>query len=218
MSWTDIPDSVLEIDKPVRSIDIVALRDNDIALAEGDTHASILIRPLVLLDEEVVSSAVAQVDLSVAAGYREYRLAYDRVVPVTNAVNCFARLGVGGVIDTGASSYEYVATRTNTGAASSLSGSTGISLMYLDGVIGISNNAEFGISGEMVLYDLSATGVRKRGIVDSTLKTGTSVTYDIRGVNWGISANLRDNAVDTVRVAMSSGNIASGRLRLFGRK
>lgn len=34
-TWTNIPDSVLEVGKPARSIDAMALRDNPIAIAEG---------------------------------------------------------------------------------------------------------------------------------------------------------------------------------------
>lgn len=37
--WTDIADSVLEVGKPIRSIDHFALRDNITALAEGATGA-----------------------------------------------------------------------------------------------------------------------------------------------------------------------------------
>lgn len=34
-NWTDIPDSVLEPAKPIRSIDGLALRDNPVAIVEG---------------------------------------------------------------------------------------------------------------------------------------------------------------------------------------
>ena len=37
--WTDIPNSSLEPDKPIRSIDGVALRDNPVAIAEGSPGA-----------------------------------------------------------------------------------------------------------------------------------------------------------------------------------
>jgi len=39
MSWTDIPDSVLEPNKPIRSVDGLALRDNPIAIANGEPGA-----------------------------------------------------------------------------------------------------------------------------------------------------------------------------------
>ena len=38
-TWTTIPDTSLEPGKPIRSIDALALRDNPIALAEGQTGA-----------------------------------------------------------------------------------------------------------------------------------------------------------------------------------
>lgn len=38
-TWTNIPDSVLEPGKPVRSVDALALRDNPIAIAEGASGA-----------------------------------------------------------------------------------------------------------------------------------------------------------------------------------
>lgn len=37
--WTDISDSVLEPNKPIRSVDGIALRDNPIAIAEGASGA-----------------------------------------------------------------------------------------------------------------------------------------------------------------------------------
>ncbi|MFP1646125.1 hypothetical protein [Pontitalea aquivivens] len=39
MAWTTIPDSVFEIDKPGRAVDMRALRDNPIAIAEGASGA-----------------------------------------------------------------------------------------------------------------------------------------------------------------------------------
>ena len=35
MAWTNIPDDVLEPNKPIRSVDAIALRDNPIAIAQG---------------------------------------------------------------------------------------------------------------------------------------------------------------------------------------
>lgn len=39
MAWTTIPDTSLEPGKPIRSIDILALRDNPIAISAGDVGA-----------------------------------------------------------------------------------------------------------------------------------------------------------------------------------
>lgn len=39
MAYTDIPDANLEPGKPIRSIDALALRDNPIAIANGDNGA-----------------------------------------------------------------------------------------------------------------------------------------------------------------------------------
>lgn len=39
MAWTHIPDSSLEPGKPIRSVDGLALRDNPIAIANGDPGA-----------------------------------------------------------------------------------------------------------------------------------------------------------------------------------
>lgn len=39
MAWTTIPDTNLQPDKPARSIDALALRDNPIAIANGDSGA-----------------------------------------------------------------------------------------------------------------------------------------------------------------------------------
>lgn len=47
-SWTTVPDSSLEPGKPVRSIDILALRDNPIAIAEGASGAPRMSWPAVV--------------------------------------------------------------------------------------------------------------------------------------------------------------------------
>ena len=39
MTWVSIPNASLEVGKPARSIDVVALRDNPIAIANGDAGA-----------------------------------------------------------------------------------------------------------------------------------------------------------------------------------
>jgi hypothetical protein len=39
MAWTDIDDSFLEPGKPIRSADLIALRDNPIAITEGSPGA-----------------------------------------------------------------------------------------------------------------------------------------------------------------------------------
>ena len=39
MSWTNIPNGNLAVGAPIRSVDQLALRDNPIAIAEGDTGA-----------------------------------------------------------------------------------------------------------------------------------------------------------------------------------
>lgn len=39
MAWTNIPDSSLEPGKPIRSVDGLALRDNPIAIANGESGA-----------------------------------------------------------------------------------------------------------------------------------------------------------------------------------
>jgi hypothetical protein len=39
-TWTTIPDSSLEPGKPIRSIDALALRDNPVAIAEGEVGAT----------------------------------------------------------------------------------------------------------------------------------------------------------------------------------
>lgn len=42
MSWTNIPDDALAVDKPIRSVDHLALRDNPIAIAQRATGAPVV--------------------------------------------------------------------------------------------------------------------------------------------------------------------------------
>lgn len=66
MAWTNIPDSVLQVDKPIRSVDHLALRDNPIAIAHRDPGAPIVQVP-VRIYFTVVGGHVWVVPASVSA-------------------------------------------------------------------------------------------------------------------------------------------------------
>ena len=63
-NWTNIPDSVLEPGKPIRSVDGLALRDNPIALAEGSPGAP-RIGGFALGDQCVTTRAIANFNVTV---------------------------------------------------------------------------------------------------------------------------------------------------------
>jgi len=69
MTWTNIPDTNIEPGKPVRSIDMIAMRDNIPALANGDAGAprikTVALEPPVAGDLYVIARLLPNLDLIV---------------------------------------------------------------------------------------------------------------------------------------------------------
>ncbi|MBK1780554.1 hypothetical protein JHL22_04930 [Advenella sp. WQ 585] len=72
-TWTNIPDSVLEVGKPARSVDALALRDNPKAIAEGDSAAP---RIQTALANETVSYAGDIVGAFLSAPGTDFEVRY----------------------------------------------------------------------------------------------------------------------------------------------
>jgi hypothetical protein len=82
-TFTTIPNSSLEPGKPIRSIDGLALRDNPIAIAEGDSAAPRIVGKAVMLFSQYPVLTVSASSAYIA----EIGAGSEAVTPVTTAVS-----------------------------------------------------------------------------------------------------------------------------------
>lgn len=210
--WTEVPDSVLEVDKPIRSIDITALRDNDKAIVEGKacgTSGYGIGRNK--LASGVIASAQAVLDIPMTS-YTAYKNKVIKLhlLPATDAAELLMRFSTdgGSTFAAGASDYgtEYSAGGTTTAA-----NGTNI-LVSAGGAIG--NVAAEGWSGEVHLFETTdaTKWTRATFFASQVDSTAGQVTRNAHGS--GSRRAAQDT--DAVRFLFSSGNIASGSWTLYG--
>lgn len=202
-TYTAIPDSDIDPESPGTTTLFTRLRDNPLAVAEGDATAPSIIG-LDPIGEVVVSSPVAGVDFQNGVGgivfdstYDAYKIALINVVPATDAVSLYGRVYVGGVLQTGASAYDY-------------SGATQAEMEFAASIGSASGE---GLDGEIYVNGITSSTQFKRFTATATytLSTGFS-TGGTRGGQYRSSAS----AIDGVRLYFSAGNIESGTFRLYG--
>ena len=170
----------------------------------------------VLLDELTASSS-ATLDLTsgfVADNFARYEIEFDRLLPATNSVNLWLRLSTdaGATFNAGATDYVYATSGYNSAAGTLTASSGGGAAQGLINPSTIANTvAAGGISGRIVLVRPDITDIPHLQV--------DAVYYD--GTNWCrtsgcIFAADFGAAFNGVRLMMSSGNIVSGDVRLYG--
>ncbi|TVR06626.1 MAG: hypothetical protein EA385_15010 [Salinarimonadaceae bacterium] len=164
-------------------------------------------------------SSVAAVDFTslITADYDEYVLSLDKVIPATNDVDLYIRVSD----DNGATfkATGYVGTLFLVPApASSIAlgvSTTGVSIARRLATADISNSSAGGVSGDFV--------IRPKGTATPKLIIGQGSHLGTNSGNWqswmvsGVWGG-GNAAIDAVRVLFSSGNIASGTIRFYGRR
>ena len=174
---------------------------------------------LVLLGTATASSSTSidigsglDIDVAIDNTYDRYLITYDEIVPGTDAVAFYLRLGNGGAFDSGASDYGWIGIN--------MTGSTTVNGAYdaADAQIPLFvANAVGGAAGE------SASGHAWIHAPSDTA-TNTLVTYEatfisnagVMSMGRGHGSRLEAAAHDRARLLMSTGNIASGEVKLYG--
>jgi lysophospholipid acyltransferase (LPLAT)-like uncharacterized protein len=164
----------------------------------------------VLLEQHTASSS-ATLDFTafISSTYDEYQFELINVLPATNGANLLARVGTGGgpTWDTGnnygyANSYAYP-------SAGGGEGATVQSSMLLNGAV---SNTNMGSCGHLRLFNPSGT-TQYKSLMGQLTCYHSTVGYLIRSLT-GIYAQT--TAVTGIRFLFSSGNIASGTIRVYG--
>lgn len=167
---------------------------------------------MVLLDTKTASSS-SSLDFTNLTGFQNFVFVLDNLIPATNAVSFQAQISQdnGSSFKAGGADYHYAAWTVNDGAASGPATSAATSAVTTTGAV--SNNTSHGVSGTVQVHNLAATATQKAvdykvwylnsgGLFESNAGTG-QYTSD-------------SNAINALRFKMSSGNIASGVIKLYG--
>jgi len=169
---------------------------------------------LTLLEQHTASSS-ATLDFTtcISATYDEYMIEFVGIIPATNSVSFVMRMGTGAgpTYDTGAN-YGWAAFTIRAAATGFDGVEGGTTAMRIGYSTTIDNTSTGSLNGTIRLYDPQSTSLYKRwnGIVSMVASGGFRVVDLCEG------SYESTTAVTAVRFYMSSGNISSGTIRIYG--
>lgn len=169
---------------------------------------------LVLLEQHTASSS-ASLDFTsfISSTYDTYKIEVVELAPATDTASCVMSIGTGGgpTYDSG-NNYEWAAVGETTAAAGwAFAGTTGVAGLFPS----MSNNAGYGIGhASLTVTGLQSTTHRKtfHGTIQYVTSIGPASRFGVWGAQWVTTGT----AVTALRFSMTSGNIASGTIRIYG--
>ena len=176
--------------------------------------AALAVPSRVLLATKTASASASLVFTELNnATYSVYEIELTNVKPATDGVSLYMRTSTnaGSSYDSGAADYAWGLTGTSAGSATQ-GASTGDVAIAMNTVVTVGNGAnEYGVSGRMTLRSApAAVYTTTDGHVTYWNTAGALVQVAVGG------ARLSAADVDAVQFLFSSGNIASGSIRLYG--
>lgn len=166
--------------------------------------------------EEKSASASATLDFTnyIDAQYQSYFFVILDIVPATDGAVFYIRTSTdgGSTFDSGASDYQYSYVVMLAGSSVGQGSSTAATQIITSGAIG-SLSGE-GLAGTVELFNPSNTVQHKHVSFCITQRNSAGILRFIDGT--GTRSAAAD--VDAVRFFMNSGNIASGKIILYGRR
>lgn len=172
---------------------------------------------LVFLEAHTAATSATLDFTSISSTYVAYMLVFEQLVPSTNADSIYLRMGTGAgpTYDSTAGHYAYVGVR-NSNTAGASGGSTSTTFIGLDGgsgAEGVSSTASNGgMSGKFVV--VLGGGSAFTTVRGESEYWGSINTLPVVGTASG--AFLQTTAVTALRVLASTGNLASGTVRMYG--
>ncbi|MEO7398394.1 MAG: hypothetical protein ABIW84_07510 [Ilumatobacteraceae bacterium] len=165
------------------------------------------------------ASASAQLDFTsfISSTYDEYMIELINLVPATNDVALRMRMGTGGgpTFDTGAN-YGWGIFIARAGGSATTGGETGQTFIGLNygagGTLGVSSSTNYGLCGHARLFSPQSTALYK--IIEGDTSYLDAEPFRIRAIVTGSYQST--TAVTAVQFYFSSGNIASGTIRVYG--
>lgn len=160
------------------------------------------------------SSATLDFTAFISSTYDEYLFELVNVLPATNAADLLMRVGTGGgpTYDSGAAAYTQADWRWHSGGGSAAGGGTA-SAIICAGRDHVSNNANWaGVSGSLTLLDPGSSVYKK---VNGMCSHADGTTAVLEGVSF-TGYYTATTVLTAIRFLYSSGNIASGTIRVYG--
>jgi hypothetical protein len=153
------------------------------------------------------NSATLSDTTHITSTYNDYEIVFENIIPATNAVSCEIQIHSGGTFQT--TTYLANALQFTGGGVSSTAQTTFIPCGPSGG---LGNNAGVGISGTFRIYNPSLTSGAKHVTGQFSLVNG-SANEGVIITGWW---NGGVGSVDGFQVLMSSGNITSGTIKIYG--
>jgi hypothetical protein len=177
------------------------------------TASSLDLSPMVL-----IASATASNDATIEftltnTDYTSYQVVFQFVIPSTDSAELLMRFSSdgGSTFDSGAGEYQYAARSVNASGTATGQSDTGDNAINLSAGVGNATD-ETGVNGKL---DLISSGLG-RPTVRWQISRTSSAGFFIQ--NWGAGEREATVEVDAIQFLYSTGNIASGKIYLYGLK
>ncbi len=164
----------------------------------------------VLLDTQTASSSASLSFTSkITSAYSLYLVQFSNIIPATDATVLTLLFSTDNGSTYLSANYKWSYTILTSGGGNSLSNNNSDSSLSFGG--DVSNSSSRGVNGYMNLYCLNTTNIANySGIIGHYASGGTANQNIFTGANTGTTA------ITAIKFQMSSGNIASGKIYLYG--
>lgn len=191
---------------------VPAFPNNTTTFFRGDgTYSAPPTAGMTLLNTLTASNSATLSDTtSLTSSFKTYMVVLTDIIPVANAVSLQVVVSTNGgssYLNTGYLSVAFGIVAAGTGQSTS---TTGILINHTGQTIG--NGAGEGLSGVLYIANPSGGGNRTHFSGQTVYNIATSVGLAIIG-GWQDGGNT---AVNAIQFAMSSGNISSGTIKIYG--
>jgi hypothetical protein len=169
---------------------------------------------MVHLSTQTISSSQATVDFTgIDSSYDDYMLVIKDLIPVTDSSHLWMRVSEdnGSNFKSGASDYKYAVGYGVQGASDGALGSSGAAQMLLANTLGNASGETF--CGEIRFFNPAGSSKKKIFTGNYVYTSGDDnfLANHFGGCYFGSA-----NAINAIRLLMSSGNISSGVFSLYG--
>lgn len=169
---------------------------------------------LVLIQTQTANASTS-IDFTsgIDSTYEEYVLVAKDVTPVTNATNLYMRISEdsGANWKAGASDYRYAIQHNNQAAVAGNLGSTGTTQMLIANSLG--SSTPMSLDARIHIFSPSGSVKNKLFVGDYTYLPSDGV-FQMGKIGAMYAGSV--NAINGIRLLMSSGNISSGTFSLYG--
>lgn len=203
---------VISLQHPSAASPGVTINTSNVVIS-GLTTGSMPSGAWTLLNTLTASSSAALSDTSnFTSSYAMYAIVFENIFPATNAVGLNMTLQSGGSFQ--ASSYSGATNLSNSGTSAHTPGGAFSTAISLTSGARLSTTASGGFDGILYLPDPAQTTSYKQIWGHGVYWDNASTTYS--GWNTYCAWRGGTGAITGVQFAMSSGNIASGSIRIYG--